>query len=82
MLFLFQVFVLLQGVQLLSESLLCDLVDAAQARGESLVSLVIVEGTEALGLLLLHEVRVAAGAVLLGDLLSLQRFPDQVAQLF
>lgn len=61
------------------ESLLCNFVDAAQAHGEFLVSLFIVEGTQALGLLLLHEVRVAAGAVLRGDLLSLERFSDQVA---
>ena len=61
------------------ESLLCNFVDAAQARGEFRVSPFIVEGAWALGLLLLHEVRVAAGAVLLGDLLSLQRFSNQVA---
>lgn len=76
---LFQVFILLQGAQLLLEPLLCDLVDAAQAHRELLVSLLTVEGREAFGLLLLHEVRVAAGAVLLRDLLSLQRFTDQVA---
>ena len=77
--FLFIVFILLQGVQLLLESLLCNVVDAAQAHGKFCVSLFIVEGTEAFGLLLLHKVRVAAGAVLLGDLLSLKRFSNQVA---
>lgn len=73
------VFILLQGVQLLLESLLCNVVDAAQAHGQFRVSLFIVDGTEALGLLLLHEVRVAAGTVLLRDLLSLERFSNQVA---
>lgn len=82
MLCLFEVLILLESVELLLESLLCYLIDAVEVYRELLVAPLHMEVTEALGLLLLHKVRVAAGAVLLGDLLSLESFSNQVAQMF
>ena len=76
MLFLFEVLILLQSVELLLESLLCYLVNAVKTCRQLLIVPLFMEVAEALRLLLLHEVWIAAEAVLWGDLLSLESFSD------